>query len=65
LISLSANAYGIYLVHYIFVLWCQYLLLDVDLPAVIKFLITFIVAVTLSWTLTCTLRKIGVIRKYL
>ena len=38
--SLSANAYGIYLTHYIFVVWCQYGLLSIHLPAVVKFLIT-------------------------
>jgi len=63
--SLSANAYGIYLVHYIFVLWCQYLLLDVQLPALLKFLITFVVAVVVSWWVTYLLRKLPVIGKYL
>lgn len=63
--SLSANAYGIYLVHYIFVVWCQYVLLDVSLPAVAKFFITFVVALALSWTVTYLIRKNGVVRKYL
>ncbi|HLZ86249.1 MAG TPA: acyltransferase [Puia sp.] len=63
--SLSANAYGIYLIHYIFVLWCQYFLLDAALPAVVKFLITFILALTVSWSLTWAVRKIGVVAKYL
>jgi hypothetical protein len=63
--SLSANAYGIYLVHYIFVLWCQFLLLPVALPAVIKFAITFVCALLLSWLLTAWARKIAIIRKWL
>lgn len=63
--SLAANAYGIYLVHYIFVLWCQFLLLPVALPAVVKFLLTFITALLLSWLLTARARKIGLIRKWL
>ena len=62
---LSANAYGIYLVHYIFVLWCQYYLLDFSLPAVVKFLITFIFAVTASWFVTYLFRKNKIIAKYL
>ena len=63
--SLAANAYGIYLVHYIFVLWCQFLLLPVALPAVAKFALTFVGALLLSWLLTAQARKIGIIRKWL
>jgi peptidoglycan/LPS O-acetylase OafA/YrhL len=63
--SLSANAYGIYLVHYIFVLWCQYLLLGVGLPAVVKFLIVFIVSVGASWGVTYLVRRNKLVRKYL
>lgn len=64
-IALSANAYGIYLIHYIFVTWCQYALLGYQLPAVIKFLLTFTVAVAASWLCTWLLRRIQPIRKYL
>lgn len=63
--SLSANAYGIYLVHYIFVLWCQYLLLDVPLTAWPKFLLTFVSSWGLSWGLAALLRKNNIIGKYL
>ncbi|AXY72526.1 acyltransferase [Paraflavitalea soli] len=63
--SLTANAYGIYLVHYIFVVWCQYLLLPLPLHAVIKFSITFIIALALSWLTTSLLRKINTTRKYI
>ncbi len=34
--GLSANAYGLYLVHYNFVVWLQYALLDTALVAMIK-----------------------------
>lgn len=47
--SLSANAYGIYLVHYLWIIWCQYLLLPTDLPATLKFLIVFFFSVAGSW----------------
>ena len=30
--SLSANSYGIYLVHYLVIIWLQYAVLRVDLP---------------------------------
>ncbi|QJB30949.1 acyltransferase family protein [Chitinophaga oryzae] len=63
--SLSANAYGIYLVHYIFVLWCQYLLLDVPLTAWPKFLLTFVASWLLSWGLTAIVRKNRTIGRYL
>ncbi|HLA57313.1 MAG TPA: acyltransferase, partial [Puia sp.] len=62
--SLTRNAYCIYLVHYIFVLWCQYELLNVDLPALIKFLITFVISILISWQVSILLRKIPVVRKY-
>ncbi|QHV99956.1 acyltransferase family protein [Spirosoma endbachense] len=47
--SLSANAYGIYVVHYGFVTWLQFALLNIDLPVVVKFLIVFSGALILSW----------------
>ena len=62
--SLTRNAYCIYLVHYIFVLWCQYALLNVDLPAFIKFLITFLISMLISWQVSILLRKIPVVKKY-
>lgn len=63
--SLSANAYSIYLVHYIFIVWCQYVLLNLAAPAFIKFIITAVVALTGSWMLSHLLRKQPLIRKYL
>lgn len=63
--SLSANAYGIYLVHYILIVWCQYFLLSSQLPAFIKFVITFGVALSGSWLLVSLLRKQSLIKKYL
>lgn len=63
--SLSANAYGIYLTHYIFVVWCQYGLLDYNLPAVVKFIITFVLSLILSWSLTSLIRRNAFVKKYL
>jgi peptidoglycan/LPS O-acetylase OafA/YrhL len=56
--SLSANAYGMYLVHYPFVVWMQFALLDAPLPAIVKAAIVMIVAVLASWGLTVALRRI-------
>ncbi|RYU93410.1 acyltransferase family protein [Emticicia agri] len=63
--SLTENAYLIYLTHYIFITSIQFLLLTYDMPAFVKFLITFIISLTLSWGLSILLRKIKVINQYL
>ncbi len=55
--SLTANAYGIYVFHYVFVIWMQYLLLGQPFPAWIKFLTVFLTALAGSWFLTALLRK--------
>jgi len=57
--SLSASAYGMYLVHYVFVVWCQYGLLDIDLPAGVKFLIVFIFSTLTSWLAAGAFTKKG------
>ncbi|WP_337042544.1 acyltransferase family protein [Emticicia sp. 17c] len=63
--SLSANAYLIYLTHYVFVIWTQFWLLPYELPAFMKFLISFSVSLALSWGLSILLRKNRLIHKYL
>jgi glucans biosynthesis protein C len=47
--NLSVNAYGIYLVHYLFVVWLQYLLIGIALSAVAKAFLVFTGALLLSW----------------
>lgn len=47
--SLSASAYGIYLIHYVFVIWLQYALLGVPLLAVAKGAIVFAGTLAASW----------------
>jgi len=47
--SLSANAYGMYLVHYVFVVWLQYALLPYDLGAPVKAFLVFAGTFVLSW----------------
>jgi peptidoglycan/LPS O-acetylase OafA/YrhL len=44
----NRNAYGMYLVHYPFVLWLQYALVAAALPAIVKYMIVFIGSVLLS-----------------
>jgi glucans biosynthesis protein C len=50
--SISENAYGIYLFHYAFVLWMQYLLLGAALPAIAKAALVFGVTLSMSWAAT-------------
>ena len=58
--GVSENAYGIYLFHYVFVLWTQYLLLDVSLPAIAKGGIVLAVSLVLSWAASAALRRVPV-----
>ena len=55
---LQADAYGIFLVHYAFMLWLQYWLFDYDIPAIAKAALAFAGALVLSWATTAALRKI-------
>ncbi len=55
--SLSANAYGIYLVHYAFVIWLQYLALPWMVPAFVKGSIVSVAALGLSWMMVALVRR--------
>jgi surface polysaccharide O-acyltransferase-like enzyme len=61
--SLTANAYGIYLIHYAFVSWLQLAMLKSQIPAIAKGTLVFVGAVLLSWGVTAALRKIPVVAK--
>jgi glucan biosynthesis protein C len=63
--NLSDNAYGIYVVHYPFVVWTQYLLLDSSMPATLKALIVFSVSLGLSWATSAIVRSIPGVRAVL
>ncbi len=56
--ALAANAYGLYLLHYAFVVWLQYALLEASLPAVVKAVIVFGLTVLLSWIATTIVQRI-------
>ncbi|HLK24508.1 MAG TPA: acyltransferase [Caulobacteraceae bacterium] len=61
--SLSANAYGMYLVHYVFVSWLQYALLPASMPGLAKGVLVFVGVVALSWTITAAMRRIPAVRR--
>jgi hypothetical protein len=56
--SLSSNAYGMYLVHYLFVVWLQYVLLHAPLIAVAKAAVVFGGTLIASWALTVWLGRV-------
>lgn len=59
--SLKANAYGMYLIHYVFVVWLQYALLGPAWPGIIKGTIVFAGTLALSWAATEALRQIPLV----
>ena len=61
--SLAANAYGMYITHYVLVSWLQYALLRSALPGAAKGTMVFAGAVALSWGLTAALRRIPAVGK--
>jgi glucans biosynthesis protein C len=56
--SLSRNAYGMYLIHYVFVVWLQYALLNAPLFAFAKAAIVFGATLVLSWIGAAALRRL-------
>ncbi|HEX6096210.1 MAG TPA: acyltransferase [Thermoanaerobaculia bacterium] len=57
--SLSANAFGIYLVHYACVSWLQLAMLRAPLSGAAKGAIVTVAAILISWALTAIVRRIG------
>jgi hypothetical protein len=63
--SLAANAYGMYLIHYVFVTWIQFALLPSSLPALSKCVLVFASVLALTWGSTALLRRIPVVGRIL
>jgi surface polysaccharide O-acyltransferase-like enzyme len=61
--SLSENSYGIYVVHYVFITWLQYLLLGSGLAPVVKGMVVFVGTLILSWVLVAAIRRIPMVAK--
>jgi glucans biosynthesis protein C len=60
---LSDNAFGLYLVHYVFVVWLQYLLLGVASLAIIKALAVFGGTLILSYATIAAVRRVAAVVK--
>ena len=56
--AMQPSAYGIFLLHYIFIIWLQYVVYDPAFPAGVKAAIVFAGTLAGSWTLTVLVRKI-------
>ena len=58
--AMRPQAYGIYLLHFIPLIWLQYAVYDPAFPAFVKFAIVFTGTLSISWALTVLLRKMPV-----
>lgn len=63
--SFCRNAYGIFLIHFVFVMGFQYALLDADLGASLKAATVFVPALALSWLAAAALRRIPAVERVL
>jgi surface polysaccharide O-acyltransferase-like enzyme len=61
--AMQPSAYGIYLLHYVFIIWLQYFVYDPAFPAGVKAGIVFAGTLGGSWLLTIALRKIPVVAR--
>ncbi|MFA9290364.1 MAG: acyltransferase family protein [Solirubrobacteraceae bacterium] len=65
LTNLSSCAFGIYLIHYAFITWLQFILLNFSLPIVFKFLCVFFGSLFLSWCFVYFLRRFAFFKQLL
>jgi surface polysaccharide O-acyltransferase-like enzyme len=61
--ALRPSAYGVYLVHYVFIIWLQFALYDYSVPAIIKFAIVFSGTLAASWAVIVMCRKIPLVAR--
>jgi surface polysaccharide O-acyltransferase-like enzyme len=61
--AMQPSAYGIFLLHYTFLIWMQYIVFDPAWPAVVKAAIVFAGTLAGSWGLTVVLRKIPAVAR--
>jgi len=61
--ALRPSAYGIYLLHYIFIIWLQYVLYDAAFPAFVKSAIVFAGTLSMSWALVAAVRRIPLVAR--
>jgi surface polysaccharide O-acyltransferase-like enzyme len=62
---ITTNSFTIYLMHYAFIIWGQFLLINLALPVLIKFLIVTLCSMFLSLLISHYLHKSKIIGRYL
>ncbi|MGJ4929647.1 acyltransferase family protein [Bradyrhizobium sp. HKCCYLS2038] len=60
---MQPSAYGIYLLHFLPLLWLQYLVFDPAWPAAVKFSIVLVGTLSVSWLAAVLLRRIPLVRR--
>jgi peptidoglycan/LPS O-acetylase OafA/YrhL len=61
--NLSRCSYGMYLLHYLVIIWLQYAVLRAKIALGWKFAIVFVGGVAICWAATAALRRISGVRK--
>jgi hypothetical protein len=61
--ALRPSAYGIFLTHYVFIIWLQYAVYDLPWHAGVKAVTVFAGTLALSWVLTVLLRRIPLLAR--
>jgi surface polysaccharide O-acyltransferase-like enzyme len=61
--AMRSPAYGIYLLHFLPLMWLQYLVYAPAFPAFVKFVIVFTGTLSVSWALAVLLRRIPVVAR--
>lgn len=61
--SLSNNSFGIYIIHYVIVIWLQFWLLEIQLPAILKASIVFLGTLILSWGIIAAIRRVSAVAR--
>src|SRR6202166_2741527 len=61
--AMQPQAYGIFLLHYMFIIWLQYTVYDPAFPAGVKAGIVFVGTLSGSWLLTMMLRRIPLVAR--
>lgn len=60
--GLAANGFGIFLIHEVIVVWCQYFLSFYGLPLILKFTLVASIGISTAWGISAYLRKLPGIR---
>ncbi|MBY0382473.1 MAG: acyltransferase [Xanthobacteraceae bacterium] len=61
--AMNPVAYGIFLTHFIFIIWLQYVVYTSQMPATFKFVVVFLGALSGGWIVTRVLRSIPAVSR--